>query len=214
MTKYCPNGHPMEEWMAECPFCAKAKDGVKKILGNQTPPPQNAADAQDGGSSGLKATVVDGQTEQYRSPLKATVVDGHTEFYQSPLKETVMDRPDAKKTAVLGHEDKTRKTEKKKLPLMGWLVIMNGEDKWKDFRVDSDRLILGNSNECEIQLKDDAISGRHASIRRQPEGLVLTDLDSTNGTYLNNDPDSVTKKILQDEDLIRVGNTYLKFRRL
>jgi pSer/pThr/pTyr-binding forkhead associated (FHA) protein len=91
---------------------------------------------------------------------------------------------------------------------------MNGENKWQDFRIDMDRLIIGNGENCDVRITDEAVSTRHASLRRTTQGLVLTDLDSTNGTFVNNDPDRISKVVMQDEDLIRIGTTYLKFRRL
>ena len=121
---------------------------------------------------------------------------------------------EVKATRVIGQEAAAGRPARKKLPLMGWLVIMNGEKKWQDFRIDTDRLIIGKGENCDIQITDDAVSTRHASLRRMPEGLILTDLDSTNGTFVNNDPDRISKVVMQDEDLIRIGATYLKFRRL
>ncbi|MBN2433456.1 MAG: FHA domain-containing protein [Acidobacteria bacterium] len=197
MTKYCPNGHPMEDWMTECPFCTRAGEGVRKVLGDQTEA-ETAAKTEAEAMAGLKATVVDGYTEFYETPLKATVVDGVA----------------VKATKVMGADVPAGRKPRQQLPLMGWLVIMNGDRKWQDFRIDTERLTIGQGEECEIRIPDDAVSTRHASLRRAPEGLLLTDLDSTNGTFINNDPDRISRVVLKDEDLIRVGTTYLKFRRL
>lgn len=41
------------------------------------------------------------------------------------------------------------------------------------------------------------------------EGIVVVDMGSTNGTFVNDS--KITKKLLQDGDLIRTGNTILKF---
>lgn len=47
--------------------------------------------------------------------------------------------------------------------------------------------IIGASNEADIQLRDSDsyISGEHAKISRKADVLYITDLDSTNGTFLN-----------------------------
>lgn len=200
MTKYCDHGHPLEEWMVECPFCPKSGDGIRKVMGNKT-----------------AATLSEAATEiAAPSALKATVMDGFTEFYQNPLKATVMDtEAGARKTVVLGQKEVSpRKPPEGPLPLLGWLVLMNGPEKWRDFRIDREKLIIGTGEECDVCLQDTAASTRHASVRKQTEGLFIVDLDSTNGTFLNNDPDPVSKRLLQDEDLIKVGTTYLKYRRL
>jgi hypothetical protein len=66
--------------------------------------------------------------------------------------------------------------------------------------------------DVEIQLDDPFASSRHASITRQGRTLVLTDLGSTNGTYLNDEPLSGPQP-LHSGDRIRIGDsrfTYLQ----
>ena len=45
-------------------------------------------------------------------------------------------------------------------------------------------ILIGRSPECDYQLKDDAVSARHAGLSRQEGYLLLEDLDSANGTYV------------------------------
>jgi hypothetical protein len=45
--------------------------------------------------------------------------------------------------------------------------------------------ILGRSRACDLVLADDSVSRRHAMVLRDGERFVVTDLGSTNGTYLN-----------------------------
>lgn len=66
--------------------------------------------------------------------------------------------------------------------------------------------------DVEIQLDDPFASSRHASITRQGRTLVITDLDSTNGTYLNDEPLTGAQP-LHPGDRIRIGDsqfTYLQ----
>jgi len=198
MTKYCPHGHPLEEWMTDCPYCPKADEGIRVVLG----------------SPGPTVASHDATTEM-NPPAgpKATVVDGFTEFYHSPLKATIADTEPARKTVMVGQHAAAPKPAGGPLPLIGWLVVMNGPAKWQDFRIDQEKMVIGSGEECEVRLQDEAVSGRHASVRKQVEGLFIVDLDSTNGTFLNNDPQPLAKKLLQDEDLIKVGGTYRKSRR-
>jgi pSer/pThr/pTyr-binding forkhead associated (FHA) protein len=52
----------------------------------------------------------------------------------------------------------------------------------------------------------------HASISYKDGKFVITDLDSTNGTFINNDSDPLARVELRDNDIIRVGETSLKFK--
>ena len=66
--------------------------------------------------------------------------------------------------------------------------------------------------DVEIQLDDPFASSRHAKINRQGRTLVLTDLGSTNGTYLN-DEALTGAQPLHPGDRIRIGDsafTYLQ----
>ena len=75
---------------------------------------------------------------------------------------------------------------------------------------------IGRSPDNEIALDDPSVSIYHAMVSSQPstkdpEKLVyiLEDLESTNKTLVNNK--QVKKHVLQHGDIIRVGNTRLKF---
>jgi hypothetical protein len=66
--------------------------------------------------------------------------------------------------------------------------------------------------DVEIKLEDPFASGRHARITPQGHTLVIEDLGSTNGTYLNEEPLNGPAP-LHDGDRIRIGDsefTYLQ----
>ncbi len=66
--------------------------------------------------------------------------------------------------------------------------------------------------EVEIRLEDPYASSRHARITREGHVLIIEDLGSTNGTYLNEEPLSGPQP-LYDGDRIRIGDsefTYLQ----
>jgi len=46
--------------------------------------------------------------------------------------------------------------------------------------------VLGRASECDISIPVDEISRRHAIVRPSPEGLVVEDLGSSNGSFINN----------------------------
>ena len=51
--------------------------------------------------------------------------------------------------------------------------------------LDSGKVVLGRSKECDIQVEDANVSRRHAEVRREGSTWWVVDLDSTNGTELN-----------------------------
>ena len=68
---------------------------------------------------------------------------------------------------------------------------------------------LGRGN-VEIRLEDPFASTRHARIERQGSVLVLEDLGSTNGTYLNDEPLDGPQP-LHHGDRIRIGDSELTY---
>jgi hypothetical protein len=68
---------------------------------------------------------------------------------------------------------------------------------------------LGRGN-VEIRLEDPFASTRHARIERQGSVLVLEDLGSTNGTYLNEEPLDGPRP-LHHGDRIRIGDSELTY---
>ena len=61
-------------------------------------------------------------------------------------------------------------------------------------------------------LRDTPVSGKHASLRYKDQKFFLTDLDSTNGTYLNDARDPIAREELKDNDVVRIGEVSLKFK--
>jgi pSer/pThr/pTyr-binding forkhead associated (FHA) protein len=103
-------------------------------------------------------------------------------------------------------------SEPRRLPVVGWLVAMNGEQKGEDFRLRAGQNMIGAATDCQIALRDTTVTARHASLRYQDGRFTLTDLDSTNGTYLNESPERIAREELKDNDTIRIGDVVLKFK--
>src|SRR5690606_35978914 len=71
------------------------------------------------------------------------------------------------------------------------------------------KLILGRDLVADISIGETSISRKHTEFQVTNEGIYCRDLGSTNGTFVNDE--RVTEKRLEDGDLIRCGNTLLKF---
>jgi pSer/pThr/pTyr-binding forkhead associated (FHA) protein len=110
----------------------------------------------------------------------------------------------ARKTVLLSEQHKS--------PVVGWLVAMNGAQKGQDFRIRDGQNILGSAADSDVQLNDPTVSGKHASLRYKEGKFYLVDLDSSNGTYLNDGATSIAREELKDSDTIRIGELVLKFK--
>jgi len=70
-------------------------------------------------------------------------------------------------------------------------------------------VVLGRGNDCDIRINDHSVSRRHARIQPGADGYYAVDLQSTNGTFVNDRPASICK--LTDGDYLRVGNCIYRF---
>ena len=63
-------------------------------------------------------------------------------------------------------------------------------------------LVIGRAAECDISIPADEMSRRHALVKPTQEGLSVEDLDSANGTYINNK--RVSQGFLKPGDELRL----------
>ena len=77
-------------------------------------------------------------------------------------------------------------------------------------RLTTSRTLIGRDPSCDITVNDDAMSRTHAAVDLLGRGYFLTDLNSTNGTYV--DDELLRGRIpLEGGELIRMGGCILKF---
>jgi hypothetical protein len=100
----------------------------------------------------------------------------------------------------------------RKAPVVGWLVALSGPKKGEDFRLRDGKNSLGTKPGSDVTLIDQAVSAVHASISYKEGKFFLTDLDSTNGTLVNDDPEPISRVELKDNDIVHVGEISLKFK--
>ncbi len=70
-------------------------------------------------------------------------------------------------------------------------------------------IVIGRGTDCDIRINDGSVSRRHAQIDPVDGHYVVSDLQSTNGTYVNDVPAANVR--LQDGDYLRVGNCIYRF---
>ncbi|HEY2410045.1 MAG TPA: sigma 54-interacting transcriptional regulator [Polyangiaceae bacterium] len=94
------------------------------------------------------------------------------------------------------------------------LTAFEGPDSGLRIDVDaarSSRLLIGQSPACDVRLRDAMVSRRHAALDRDAQGVTITDLRSTNGTFVNGV--RVQQAYLEDGQSVRLGSTSLRVSR-
>ena len=89
------------------------------------------------------------------------------------------------------------------------LVVIYGQDLGKKYNLDQPAVLAGRSSKCDIQIDQESVSRNHAKIINTGKSIILRDLGSTNGTYVNDE--LIDEYVLQDGDLIKIGRTIFKF---
>jgi len=89
------------------------------------------------------------------------------------------------------------------------LRVLDGADRGRIFADASTPLTVGREEGNPIQLNDERISRFHLKIQEDNDKIVLTDLQSTNGTKVNGE--TVQISILRPGDVIALGRTILVF---
>ena len=107
---------------------------------------------------------------------------------------------------VRGLENETRRS------VVGWIVAQNGNHRGMDFRLFDGKNVIGTAADCDIVITDPFLSARHCTVRCENGNFVVIDLDSKNGTYVNQK--RASKEELIDNDTVRLGKTEFKFKSL
>jgi signal transduction histidine kinase len=89
--------------------------------------------------------------------------------------------------------------------------VIHGRDQGSRYEFDSQRLpvTLGRDPACTIQLHDTEVSRLHAEVRQVEEQLLLVDLKSSNGTFVNNR--RTDRHELASGDQVQIGRTVMLF---
>lgn len=89
------------------------------------------------------------------------------------------------------------------------LRIIDGADRGRVFDELDPPITIGREEGNTIQLNDERVSRFHLKIQEDNDRLVLTDLESTNGTKVNNE--DIQLRILRHGDIISVGRSVILY---
>ena len=131
---------------------------------------------------------------------------------EAPEERSLEDREDEDSVLDLTKVDSESKEPDLPLPRGRELILeyMTGPKKARSLKLEKGRVIIGRGEEADIELDDQGVSRKQTMIEAYSrDQIYISDLASQNGTWLNGIRIRTTR--LLHGDLIRVGNTVLKF---
>jgi len=195
--KKCPNGHTYKAELSECPICNSGKNaGVPKSSAQTT----QIIDSLDGESFGLKTTTDDEPIQ-----VSSSEIDPHKDLSKTMVEEEIQVEDE---NGVVVNQSEKRTASR----LVGWLVTYDLDPNGVDFRLFEGRNLIGRDFNCGICLNDNKVSGQHAILLYRNGKFRIKDNLSVNGTYVMGEDIEDETVILNDGDIIKVGNTNLLFR--
>ncbi|HEY0727105.1 MAG TPA: FHA domain-containing protein, partial [Pyrinomonadaceae bacterium] len=89
------------------------------------------------------------------------------------------------------------------------LAAISGKLKGAIFTLSEEPLVIGRETAANLCLADASVSRRHSKIEKKDEQYVITDLESLNGTFINDVP--IRSRVLEHGDRVRVGDSQFVF---
>lgn len=195
--KKCPNGHTYKAELSECPICNSSRNiGVSTSGAQRT----QVIDSLDGESFGLKTTTDDEPIQVHNSEI-----DPHKDFSKTMVEEEVHEE-DENGTVI------SRREVRNAGKLVGWLVTYSLDPNGIDYRLFEGRNIIGRDFNCSVCINDNKVSGQHAILLYRNEKFRIKDNLSVNGTMVNGEDIDDDSCLLNDGDIIQIGDTVLLFR--
>jgi transcriptional regulator with GAF, ATPase, and Fis domain len=89
------------------------------------------------------------------------------------------------------------------------LAAISGKLKGAIFALNEESLVIGRETAANLCIPDASVSRRHSKIEKNDTGFVLSDLESLNGTFVNDVP--VKSRLLEHGDRVRIGDSQFLF---
>ena len=84
-----------------------------------------------------------------------------------------------------------------------WALVSVKPERNEKYAISGDNIMVGRDRGCTIVLAHPAVSRRHARITVSGQAPLLEDLQSANGTYVNNN--RIDRVVLKAGDIVRFG---------
>lgn len=92
---------------------------------------------------------------------------------------------------------------------MAKLVISTNGMNVREYALEQERVTIGRNSVNDIVINEPVVSGEHAALQSGAKGAAITDLGSTNGTFVNGE--RIKKSPLRHDDVIAIGNHELRY---
>lgn len=89
------------------------------------------------------------------------------------------------------------------------LIVIYGDDLGRKFNIVGTELSIGRSDSNDICVPQESVSREHAVVSSGPDGIMLSDNGSTNGTFVNEARIGTIQ--LRDGDFVKIGRSIFKF---
>ena len=89
------------------------------------------------------------------------------------------------------------------------LAAISGKHKGAIFALSEEPLVIGRETAANLCIADASVSRRHSKVEKKDDGFVITDLESLNGTFVNDVP--VKSRLLEHGDRVRIGDSQFLF---
>ena len=183
----CTNGHYYKEELSICPYCSTGSK--PKEVADHKKETQLYTENKD-----------DNKTRLVIPQAPSVQTNNRTVFGEDVIAE------------LEGGTKITQKEYRSERKLVAWLVTYSFDKMGVDFRLYEGRNVIGRDIECNITIPDKTISGKHATILFKNDKFKIKDELSSHGTFVN-DRDIEDETVeLHDNDIIRIGETVLKFK--
>lgn len=91
---------------------------------------------------------------------------------------------------------------------MAKLVVLTQSMAGRSFDLAAERTTVGRVEENAFQIAEPSVSSRHCEILLRGDDIVIKDLNSTNGTFINGE--KISEGVLKPGQTLRLGNVELK----
>jgi pSer/pThr/pTyr-binding forkhead associated (FHA) protein len=90
------------------------------------------------------------------------------------------------------------------------LLVVKSDTLEGEIHLEEDETVFGRDEDTDITIEDKRISRKHCKISTEEGNFIISDLGSSNGTFVNGQ--RVTQKTLESGDRIQIGSNILEFR--
>lgn len=90
------------------------------------------------------------------------------------------------------------------------ILVVVGKDIGTEYLLDHLPVSIGRALDNDVIINDPHVSRTHCTIYSDDKLFFISDLNSTNKTYLN-DKEVRLPKIINDNDIMAIGKTYIRF---